>query len=473
MKKIFAIIMALAMVFALCVTASATGNPDASGKVLTFHKEITAYNPDSEIVYGPNITYTYTVVPAADTELVTITDAPSGHASGEAVTVTVQAGPTLGLTVNGGTAGTAASASGTISFSNTDLLETSPTGVSNIKGGALNFTNVVFPANGVYRYKITEAADAYTTNGVIEGAANASGHIRYVDVYVKNSSTYTDGSLATDWEIYATRCVEASEGTTPITPTTAKTDGYTDSSSGASGSTPDHSSSNADKYKTYNLKVGKTLIGDKSMDANKFPFDVEWTAGTATGNFQFIAEVGGTSGHVQVTRVAQGATTTVNGNEVAADSIYKVGGASAVGTADKDGVLSIANGGYVTYIGIPEGTKSTVTETNNVTGTTYSTTATEKIGTGTAAAIAFTGGTAQKSTNNQVASLVTNSTAIYAQATAPATGSSVEIQYTNALDEISPTGYMVRLAPYIGAVVFAGIALFVILAHKKSRKENA
>ena len=53
---------------------------------------------------------------------------------------------------------------------------------------------------------------------------------------------------------------------------------------------------------------------------------------------------------------------------ISADSLYKVGGADAVGTADKDGSPLIPHEGTIKYIGIPNGTKVTVTETNDVSG---------------------------------------------------------------------------------------------------------
>ena len=109
----------------------------------------------------------------------------------------------------------------------------------------------------------------------------------------------------------------------------------------------------------------------------------------------------------------------------------------------------IANGGTIKYIGIPNGTKVTVTETNDVIGTTYFTTGTETIGTGTATPVAWTGGTSIKTADMLIATMDPDKTTIYAQANAPANDSNVAIQVTITLAIISPTGVVLRVAPFI------------------------
>lgn len=467
LKKIAALAIALALV--LCSSAFATGieelnsgevggftqpdTPTVKEKAINIKKEITAYNPDSGVkfVYGPAITYTYTIAAASGTELVSITDDTTDHASGAATTVTAVAGVTTGVTMTG-------TAANKIEWTNADILDVSASGTANYKNLTIDFSDVVFPQAGVYRYKITESAATYGTSGVTEGTDDA--HIRYLDVYVMGSDSYTDGSTAEEWSIYGYVCIDSGSATTAITPSaTFKTDGFVDSDTATDTST-------ADEYRTYNLTIGKTLTGDATMSSHKFPFDATWTAGTASGSFQFIVETDGT---VQVSKTAVSATTSVNGTDVAAHS--KVGGASAVGTADKDGTPSIADGGTVKYIGIPAGTKVAVTETNDVTGTTYTTTATEKIGTGEAAAVAFTGGTAVLSEDSKTATTAATKTVTYAQASAPDSGKDVAIQYTNVLAIISPTGYVARFAPY-ALMLIGGIALLVIAMKHRKHSEN-
>ena len=457
----------LALVLVLAVSAAFAGQtlsdgevggfsqpdtPNVNDKVVSIRKEITAFNPDEALIYGPAITYTYTVTPGTE---VSITDETGDHSSGTAATTTTLPGITTGVKVNAGTAGTASSASGTLAWTNADILDASAAGTANCKEFTLDFSDVVFTQPGVYRYLITETVSAYTTSGVTETTGT---HTRYLDVYVMRSEDYDATEITSDdWRIYGYVCVIESEDITPAgdTSTTGavKTNGFV-------AATNDGTDVKADEYHTFNLTVGKTLVGDDVMNSHKFPFDVAWTAGGATGNFQFAVEESDAS----VTKTAQAAATSVGGTSVAANSLYKVGGASAVGTADKDGSPSIANGGTVKYIGIPAGTVAAVTETNDVTGTTYTTTA-EEDGT----AVAFTGGTADLSDDSKTATVADGATVTYAQAEAPDDDTSAEIQFTNTLSLISPTGYVVRFAPY-ALMLIGGIAL--LLVAKKHRKHT-
>ena len=429
--------------------------PNVNDKVVSIQKEITVFNPDEALIYGPAITYTYTVTPGT---AVSVTDAASDHSSGTAAETTTLPGITTGMKVNGGTAGTAASAAGTLEWTNADILDAADAGTANCKAFTLDFTDVVFTQPGVYRYLITESADAYTTSGVTETTGT---HTRCLDVYVMRSDEYDAAEITSDdWRIYGYVCVIENEDITPEGDTTStgavKTNGFV-------AATNDGTKVKADEYHTFNLTVGKTLAGDSTMNSHQFPFDAAWTAGSATGTFQFaVKETGAT-----VTKTAQAAATSVGGTSVAANSLYKVGGANAAGTDGKDGNPSIASGGTVKYIGIPTGTKAEVTETNNVTGTTYTTTLTVD-----GSAAAFTGGTAALADEDKTATMPDGATAIYAQASAPEVDTNVVIQFTNTLSIISPTGYVVRFAPYV-AMLIGGIALLVVAKkHRKHTEED-
>ena len=471
-KKTGAVLLAIVMA-AVCATALADpavlvdgeiggtafpkDSPADQGKSINLKKEITVYNPDEDLVYGPAIEYTYSIAAASGSELVTITDDASDHNSGQPTTVTVLPGVTTGVTLTG-------TGENKIGWTNADILEASETGTANYKNLTVDFSDVVFGTPGVFRYKITETAASYVTSGVTDGNGN-TGNIRYLDVYVMRSENYSTGATAADWTIYGYVCIDGTLGEYNVTSATAKTNGFVatpESSQGAGDGT------DADEYHTYNLTIGKTLSGDATMNSNKFPFDAAWTAGSATGSFQFAVEENGTA---SATKTAQAATSTVNGTAVPANTLYKVGGANAVGTADKDGTPLIANNGTIKYIGIPQGTKVTVTETNNVPGTTYTTTATEATGTGSATAVAWTGGTSAKSSDSKTATMASGQTAVYAQANAPAADSNDTIQVTNTLSIISPTGVIIRVAPYL-LMLAAGITLFIIVMVKRRRNTS-
>ena len=474
MKRIGALLMAVVMVMALSVTAFAADltNGEVGGyttadtqnvddKVVNIKKEITVYNPDEALIYGPAITYTYTLTPG--TAGVSITDATSDHESGLATTTTTLAGVTTGVVINNSqTAGNASSAAGTIAWTNADVLDASSTGTANYKNLTIDFSNVVFSQPGVYRYKISESAATYTTSGVVEtNAPEGTRHARYLDVYVMRSTLYgktEDGSADSTtnaaywWKIYGYVCVyNDNDAITPDgdTPTAGavKTNGFV---SGTDGS----ANFKADEYHTYNLTVGKTLTGDATMNNHKFPFDVTWAPNGASGTFQLAVSTTGT---------AEVATTE--------GTPTKVGGADALTTANKDGTPSIANGGKVKYIGIPQVAYVTVTETNDVVGTTYATTATETIGSGAASDVAWTGGSSVLSTDKKTATMSPTANAIYAQAAAPTADSNVEIQVTNTLSIISPTGVALRVAPYV--LMFAAGAVLLFVVRRRRHEEEA
>ena len=482
LRKIGAVLLTFAMALAMNSTVfaadlggtevgvagtwTAVDSPITQEKTINIKKEITVFNPTESFIYGPEIEYTYAIAAATGAELVDITDETSNHASGVATTTTAISGITTNVSMNG-------TAANKIAWTNADILDASAAGTANYKNLTIDFSNVVFTAPGVYRYKITESADAYTTSGVTDGTSTA---IRYLDVYVKRSDTYTDGSTAAQWTIYGYVCIDSSYDDDDVTPTTKKTNGFVAKSEDAtSGSTT------ADQYHTYNLTVGKTLTGDSTMESHEFPFDIAFsngTAGTATETFQFAVK---TNGNATVTHTDNAATTSVNGTTVAAADLPKVGGADIVTTAAKDGNPTIANDATVTYIGIPSTIKATVTETNDVVGTTYTTKAYADEGNVKATTqVAFDdASTAALSTDGSLAKGIATTdqtdTAVYAQAAAPTADTNQWIQYSNALAIISPTGFVVRFAPYM-LVLLGGILLIAIgltVYNKSNKKETA
>ncbi len=496
MKKLVSLILAIMMI-AMVGAAFATniyGNtetgvagmwtdddtPITQDKTINIRKEITAFNPNETLIYGPEIKYTYTIASASGNELVSITDEPGDHASNLATTATALGAEAI---TSGTPVITGQNNDGTttnqIRWFNTDILEASASGTANYKTFAVDFSNVVFSKPGVYRYKITETADAYTTSGVTHGTST---NIRYLDVYVKRSDSstspyalYTDGSSAAQWIIYGYVCIDSSYDDDAVSPSTKKTSGFVAKSEDETGS----GTTTADQYHTYNLTVGKTLSGDTTMNSHQFPFDIAFsngTTGTATETFQFAVK---TSGTATVTHTDNTATTSVNRTDVAAAALPKVGSADVVTTTGKDGDPTIASGATVTYIGIPTTVKATVTETNDVAGTTYSTRVYAETWTTTYATpttqVGFTDGTAAKgdenSITNALATVDESETAIYAQANAAAVDTNQAIQFTNTLALISPTGYVSRFAPY-ALILIGGIALLIIAKKRRPKEEE-
>ena len=498
MKKIAAILLAVTML-AVCATAWASeapkkltngevggytdpDTPNVDNKAIMIEKDIVAYNPDESYIYGPYISYTYTIT--AGTANVSVTDATTDHSSGVSSVATTHEGIIAGLSVNGTTGTT-----GTISWTNADILEASAAGTANKKYLTLDFSGVVFTEPGIYRYTITETehTDAeYTAAGVTESSGS---HIRYLDVYVMRSDNFDpthDGTtgheyVAGDWRVYGYVCV--------YNDSTAIVDGDTNHAVKTNGFAPGTSDGGttqitADEYHTYNLTLTKDLVGDSTMIAHQFPFAVAFdtTNGGGTNNpingtFQLIAETDGTYSSLTTATVAAG-TATVNNTETTA-AIEKVGGAVALASFANAGNPKIADGnattgttaGKIKYIGIPNGVIASVTETNDNAGTTYTASVKEDDTTDagtTLASVTITSTTGTMGTSNNSASIDDGETATR---TAAVSNNNVAIEFTNTLALISPTGLVLRFAPY-ALILLGGVALLIIAMKRKGHKEE-
>jgi len=448
MKRLGALVIAVAMIAALGVTAfaaesmtgeggvigefSAPDTPDAAKSAqLTLYQEITAYNKDGKTVNAPTITYNYTITGLNGGKTVKDAGTAALHASTQPSTVTTKdaRAATIGAATITGTG------AGVLAITPADQLTASDNGTANRFPLTVDFSGCTWNGAGVYRFQIDETTTAATkiAAGIKEGETS---NTRYIDVYVKD-----DGSGG--YEIYGYTCLSADvniDGTNASSVTAAgKTEGFV-------GSQPDdgayasENASVADKYYTFNLTVGKTLTGDTANNNNEFPFNVKLTNSSVTAAISIKVEESEDG-------AAFAAGTAVNGTLSTAST-----GITVTPTIDHDS--------KVMYVGIPVGidaaTAAAVYETNNVAGTTY------------LSQYALNGAAA---TGDK--SIYTNDTSN--TATMPAITKAVDdnvshtIQFTNTLELISPTGVVMRFAPY-ALMLAAGIALFFI---GKSRKNEA
>lgn len=443
-KKLVALMLVLAMTLAIGMTAFAADNDGDTAtdgiagntngnwtaqdqpvvqtdKTAILYKELTVYNPADCDVNAPTITYTYTVTAGESGK--EIYDAETNHKTGASAHVYTKEGIVAGISVNGSD-----SASGTVSFTPANTLQASDTGVKETKPINIDFSGVTFTGAGVYRYVVTETAATYNTSGVVEGT---TGHTRYLDVYVKDASP--DGS----YEIYGFVCfvsnnnIDGRDVPELDTPAAAiKTEGFV----ARTGET-------ADEYYTYNLTIEKTLENDQQMNSHKFPFSVDFANTTVTANVLPIVSGSGDNKYTAPTLEAGD----ING-------------------MDQDGTnLAIANGGSVTFTGIPVGTTVTINEKNDVNGTVYTT--------------KTSGGTTNQSTGLSVPwDTWTNNVADWTTVTAlqkTANDNKVKaeanmtVNFTNTLLTISPTGVVLRVAPYI-MILAAGIILLLVSRRRKA-----
>lgn len=469
LKKISALVLALALVLTTSTTTFAAtldggeiggttfpkDSPGTQDKNINIKKELTVFNVDVESIKAPNISYTYTVT--AGPANVKITDATSDHANDTAVSALTKAGVLTGLKVNN-TEGT----TGTIAWTSAEEVNASTAGVSNYKNLNIDFSSVNFGAPGVYRYTITEALTnsyTYASSGVTETDNTTNPHTRYLDVYVRANPTAADldknenGDLdeATDWDIYGYVCVLESEEITPDGDTTTKGAVKTNGFVAGTNDSKDYS---ADSYYTFNVTVSKTVTNDNYAKAtHSFPFTVIFTNNAVTQNVDIKSTVTGT---------ASGFTDPEN-SPLKKDT----------DTSNIKGVVAIKDSSSVKYIGIPNGTSVEVYETNDLTGVTYQVSTTVDGTTSTTddtvdpaviSGSAPTDAVAQASQKAEYQSTKANITTI--------ANADDDVSHTVAVDNnmqmISPTGVVLRVAPYL-LMLAAGIALVVILMAKRRK----
>jgi len=443
LRKISALTIALTMVMGVSTTlwadAELTGGevggfqtpdtPEVQDKVLKIQKDIKVYNPDETTVNAPTLTYNYTLTPGDAGK--SITDDTTDHASGNALTVNTLAGIVTG-----------ASITSSITLTPDTTLDAAPGGASNIQDIEVNFSNVSFTEPGVYRYVITESIDASQTYAAAGVTETTGTHVRYLDVYVKAASAYddTDGISAADWDIYGYVCMYENEDITPADDTTTsgavKTNGFVDATKGTTVIP-------ADSYYTFNVEISKTLTGDAYSMNHQFPIQVNFTNDPVTQGTKVIADITGS-----VTDYAHNA-----------DAVSNL-----------DGLVKIANGGSVKYIGIPCGTVVDVYETNDVAGTIFATTLTATNGTSgdvknissTATPAGYVAYAEQPYNSNQA---VFNTTTANTADTDPHS-----VVVNNVLQTISPTGVIIRTAPYI-LLLGAGATLFILVRVFRKKEE--
>ena len=454
MKKALALALAVLMMASLSVAAFAEGEAELTGgevggftspdtptvqnKTLILKKELTAYNLDATQIQAPTISYTYAIT-AGDAG-VNVTDATSDHATGiGALKVPTKAGITAGVTLTG-------TDENTIAWTNAEKLTAATNGVANYKDLKIDFSNVVFTGPSIYRYIIAETAPNYAASGV---TATTGTHTRYLDVYVKASNTFTNGSAASDWDIYGYVCMYDSEDVDPDGDTTTtgamKTNGFV-------AGTNDDTEIKADSYYTFNVTVSKTVQNDNYAKAtHAFPFTVIFTNAAVT----------------QSVDISSATTGTTPDGFIDPDP-------AALSVGDTKGVVFIKDGASVKYIGIPNGTSVEVYETNDMTGVIYQVTTT-LTPTGTA-----------PTTDNSVSWDIAPTVAI-AQAAAKEAFQSTKatitttpdvdddnayaVAVTNRLLTISPTGVSLRVAPY-ALMLCAGLLLVFFSRRRKAKAES-
>lgn len=443
MKKIGALLLALVMVFAMGTIAFAADMNGESGVIGEFttpdeattqtdtvviKKEITAYNPENCTVNAPTITYNYTIGAATVADGTTVTDNASRHNKINETDVTA----TVSVKAGVGTPTITGTGVGVLAITPSNQLTASKYGTANRFDLTVDFTSVDWASAGtgagVYRYVINETTEATTKNasGIDEGTTPKE---LFLDVYVDGSG-YIYGYV-----LFTTNTsIDGSASEDTAATTAGKVEGFVDDSAGTVYS--ETNTSAADKYYTFNLDLKKVVVNDTyaSTTHHQFPFTVTLANTSVTANVLPIMTVGDNATQTALTA------------------------APIAGTWNP----TIADGATIKYVGIPCGTTITVCETNDVVGVTYNSVS-ENADTNAGAKSINTGVASNNAIINCGATALTAATENHTS-----TDKGV-LTFTNTLLQISPTGVVLRVAPY-ALMLAAGIALFVIFA--KRRKEE-
>ena len=457
-KRFLTLVLSFIVIVSMCASAFASAptptidsngeqgafaspdTPVSQDKTLVIEKELRAYNADGDAVMAPNISYSYSIAPVTDVTGLTITDAANKHDPEGSVTAPVKAGIT-GATITS-----------TVAWASTEEIQASATGTPSKKPISIDFSNVVFTGAGVYRYAVTETVTtgyAYDTSGV---TASDLAKTRYIDVYVRpHPDNFNNGTNANEWDIYGFTCFLNNESITEDDKTTVavKTSGF------VSGVDDDNEVIPADSYYTFNVTVSKEVVGDAYGALTQwFPFSVIMTNSTITTTVDVKGEV-----------VVDGKADTWTDPS------------PATFTAGIAGVVRLKSGGSVKYIGIPCGSSVEVYETNIATGVTYrvETTVDEADEPVVDGGVISTSTTPAAVAQDDEKEAYQSTKAVIETSADEADEVSHTVEVKNVFENISPTGVVLRFAPYL-LILFGGgllIAFCLFLFKRTEETEEA
>ena len=486
-KMILALTLVLVLTLGLGVTSYAaetltdgvadhTANDDehASNSVRIL-KELVIYNEDSAKIYLPTVTYTYSIEPFDDSGSVIVTDV-----NGEDLTVPVyyEAGTSADWALQ--------TTSATVSFSpdttytsiykadgsleaNTWVqpLTAADDGTSVYGAFEIEFDPDNYPHAGVYRYVI-EQTDSHKDLCGIEDGDDTVGiddyNTRYLDVYVRGVDRDDDGEYDT-YEIYGYVCFGISGNILyDDVYSTFKTDGFVHED--------DDLSSLADQYFTCNLVVGKTISGGHTAKTHAFPFIISFDNGSL-----------GTPNRILM-QLALGRTETSDDlkTSVSLGSVRLNDNTSSLGSYDGDNKIdavtcatitaNLSDGDHINLNGFPAAFSAVIAvKENNDSYDVY------------LPSVEITGKTGDKlnlySTEDPehdwIYNLPGNGDTLltflqrddWATTVGYSGSGNQRIWFTNELIEVSPTGVVVRYAPY--ALILGAALVLLFLARRRDR----
>ena len=339
----------------------------------------------------------------------TYTLAPAEVAAGTTVTdsndnsTTVHAGPAGGLTLE----------SASLAFPASETNTTSASGTQHSKNIVMNFDGSAFERAGVYRYVLTDttSAAALYAAGITRDADYDT--TRYIDVFVKN----VNGTMT----VYG-YALKTENNTT--TAASDKDPGFVSESPAEDGTSVD-----TDRYKTYNVTLTKQVAGTLADTEHEFPFAIT----VANDGKSYNA---------------------AKGNVAAA--------ASAEATAATSLTTSLKHTQTYTIAGLSPHATVAYQETNDTTDL-YEVTA---AGSTSALTVTDDGNKHYAVAAGAVSTYENDNT----ESSVAAVGSATNYQavtYTNTLEEVSPTGLVLRYGAYVFMIAMA-LALLAVFRKREN-----
>ena len=407
-RKIAAIAFAGIVTFGMSATAFAAEGDVATTQTVSDSvtlKKAIQVTNYDGYAYEPTITYSYTLNGVE----------AGGTVSDGTTTVTFKAGSTNYLAEGSTAVQTAVFSSD----------KTATSGSSAVRDLKWTFDPAKFPSAGVYRYEISETTDKDPESiGIVRPEKYDTS--KYLNVYVQNG---TDGL-----EIYGYTLVD-DDGN--VTKESAKSQGW---GTDETGSDPSVQDPDLETYKTYNITITNKISGTGADMTAKFPYTVQLSGEMSSANIAVNTVAANTSEGTTDTAV-----TITEGSEGTSDSA----------TVNKD------LGADETLIikGLPTTVSYSINEANT-TPDAYTANIAEVAGT-----------TSVTTTDNADFNLAAGNGVFGVANNVPVLGSTAAIAITvnNALGIISPTGVVMRFAPYL---FILGAAIFLIMFNRRRTAEE-
>ena len=448
---------------------------------VTVNKDIVLFNVDGSDILSPNVTYSYEITPAT----VPNASITTNDSDGNPVTIKVKRGVIGAVSATSDDLATTSKVEGTITFgdstdstnNNTNTHSTNKESVTSVdlakkvsssmtisvnankiydpQYGETGHTNTQVNGPGVYRYKIEDVTtDAALTDAGItrsyKDATNDHDKYIYLDVYTKYNAAKNG------LEIYGYVLLKDTDGhgdvslnyDTTVTNETIKITGFDTDSENTDkygDGTVDKANLTSDAYHTYNVEVSKKTAGDLADTQHNFPFKVELTNSTVTSSDDF---------YYQITK--DGTALSAVNVKLPASGSWILDGTATSPAND----LRLQNGDKIVITGLPEGTSIKVTEKND-TNDKYTVSAKD------------TNNTAL-SLNNSTSPVSVNAGAAAAMDTAFVVSNTTagdKIEFTNTLKDISVTGLLFSIAPFV-FITIAGVVLLVLVLRNKKNSDS-